>query len=493
MIEKLKKWTFSLQGKFILVASACIFIFTTIGSLIIISREEDLYRKDLVNQGNVLSEISRLTLTNVMVFNELGMIDKQDLIDYLDYFIMNLMERDKRVRYVMILDNEGGVLAHSNVSESIKVYKDESLWKAVQGLKETAIVDGRFQNEPILEITSPLNIDTKRWGVIRIGFSVKEVQESINSLKKEITFIIVLSSLISLIIINIAAKVLSKPVIRLSKIMDSIKTHGDIEQQTFNLKDRRDELGKLQNSFLWMIQRLIDADSERKKTVEVLSQTEKMVSIGRLASGVAHEINNPLSGITLCFKNLIESNVDSQTKEKLVMAINDSLQKIKNIVEQLLDFSRMTVTEKKSVDLNSLIDRMLVLLNYPASKKDVKVVKDLAVEVPEILIDENKMSQVFMNIMINALQAMDCGGSLTIRTRADNGYCVVSIEDTGDGIPPDVMPHIFDPFYTTKGIGEGTGLGLSVSKGIVEQHGGIIEVDSTVGAGTTFLIKLPLK
>ena len=494
MFEKLKRWIFSLQGKFILVASACIFIFTTIGSLIILSREERLYRQDLINQGNVLSEISRLTLTNVMVYNELGMMDKQDLIDYLDYFIMNLMERDKRVRYVMILDKEGGVLAHSNISESSKVYVDEALWKAITTLEKTEITEGSFQKEPVLRILAPLNIGTKRWGVVSTGLSMREVHESISSLKKEIYALIIVFSTISLLIISIGAKVLARPVSKLSKIMDGIKSHGDleIENQYVELKDRRDEIGELQKSFLWMLQRLREADREHKKTVEVLSQTEKMVAIGRLAAGVAHEINNPLSGMTLCFKNLMETNVDNLTREKLVMAINDGLQKIKNIVGHLLDFSRMTVTEKTPVDLNNLINRLLVLLNYPASKKNIEIINDLSDDISEILIDENKMSQVFMNIMINAVQAMDDGGRLTIRTKADDGFCVVSIEDTGGGIAPDIMSHIFDPFFTTKGIGEGTGLGLSVSKGIVEQHGGMIEVDSEVGAGTTFKIKLPL-
>ena len=494
MFEKLKRWIFSLQGKFILVASMCILVFTTIGSFIILSREENLYRQDIINQGKVFAEISRLMLTNMMVYNELGMMDRQDLIDYLDYFIMNLMERDRRVRYAMVLDNDGGILAHSNISESGKVYTDESLWKAVTGLEQTEISDGRFQNEPILKITAPLNIDTKRWGIIQIGLSTKEVYESIDSLRKEIIFLIILCSMISLMIISIGAKVLARPVSKLSKIMDGIKSHGDleIENQYVELKDRRDEIGELQKSFLWMLQRLREADREHKKTVEVLSQTEKMVAIGRLAAGVAHEINNPLSGMTLCFKNLMETNVDNLTREKLVMAINDGLQKIKNIVGHLLDFSRMTVTEKTPVDLNNLINRLLVLLNYPASKKNIEIINDLSDDISEILIDENKMSQVFMNIMINAVQAMDDGGRLTIRTKADDGFCVVSIEDTGGGIAPDIMSHIFDPFFTTKGIGEGTGLGLSVSKGIVEQHGGMIEVDSEVGAGTTFKIKLPL-
>lgn len=487
---KLREWGFSLQGKFIIAAFMCILVFTTIGSFLIISREEKLYRQDIINQAKVFAETSRLMLTNVMVYNELGMMDKQDLLDYIDYFIMNLMERDKRVRYMIVFDNYGQLLAHSNISEYDKTYPDKSVLEGITNLR-TEIIDEKFQGSPVLRITAPLNIGTKRWGVLRIGLSTRELRESVDSLRKEIAIIVIVFSFISLVIISIGSRLLSRPVVKLSKMMDGIKTHGDLEQQFPAVKERRDEIGELQKSFLWMLQRLRDADREHKKTVEVLSQTEKMISVGKLASGVAHEINNPLGGIMLCFKNLIESDVDNETKEKLVIAVNDGLQKIKNIVEQLLDFSRMTVTEKTSVNINNFIEKLLVLFNYPASRKKINVVKELSPDVREILMDENKMSQVFMNIMINALQATDSGGSLTIRTRMDNGYCAISITDTGMGIPPEVIPHIFDPFFTTKEVGEGTGLGLSVSKGIVEQHGGIIEVKSEAGAGASFTVKLP--
>jgi signal transduction histidine kinase len=492
IFQKIKVWIFSLQGKFILVASFCIFVFTLTGSFAIISREERLYRQDIINQGKAFAEISRLMLTNVMVYKELGMMDQQDVVDFLDYYIMNLMERDKRIKYVAVIDNSGNILAHSNIAEFGLFCQDKYTLNALSTLK-TSITESSFKDNPVINISTPLNISTKNWGALRIGLSTKEVQESIANLKKEILRLVLSFSVISLAIISIGAKVLSRPVIRLSKIMDGIKTHGDLEQQFPKLEDRRDELGELQKSFLWMMQRLREAERERKKTAEVLGQTEKMVSIGRLAAGVAHEINNPLSGITLCFKNLMEADPDSQTKEKLVQAINDSLQKIKNIVEQLLDFSRMTVTEKAPVNLNNLINRLLVLLNYPASKKNIKVVNDLSDNIPDVMIDENKMSQVFMNIIINALQSMNGGGTLTIKTEVDNGFCVVSIKDTGGGIPSEIMPNIFDPFFTTKSVGEGTGLGLSVSKGIVEQHGGIIEAESAVGVGTIFKIKLPME
>ncbi|MBT9537348.1 MAG: HAMP domain-containing protein, partial [Nitrospirae bacterium] len=281
MIEKLRKWVFSLQGKFIIVASTCIFIFTTVGSFLLISREESLYKRDILNQGSVLSEISRLALTNVMIYNELGMMSKHDLTDYLDYFIMNLMERDKRIRYVTIVDNNGLIISQSNIGEYGKVSRDESILKAISTL-ETIITDSNWRGEPIINIATPLNISTKSWGGIRIGLSTKEVQESIGSFKNEITKLVIFFSIISLLIISIGAKVLARPVSRLSKIMDGIKSHGDleIENQHVELKERRDEIGELQKSFLWMLQRLREAGREHKKTVEVLSQTEKMVAIG---------------------------------------------------------------------------------------------------------------------------------------------------------------------------------------------------------------------
>ena len=490
-IEKIRVWIFSLQGKFFIVASLCIIIFTTIGSFIIISREEKLYHQDIENQGKVLAEISRLMLTNVMVYKELGIMDKQDLADFLDYFIIDFMRRDKRVKYIAVIDNNDKVIAGSDITQSGALYKMPDGIRS-PGVNETTIIQGTFENEPVINILTPLNIDTKSWGSLNIILSTKKIEEAITALKREIMLLTFLFSFISLAVVTIGARVLSKPVTRLSRIMDRIETHGDLAESNIDMKERKDEIGKLQNSFLWMMHRLTDADREHKKTVEVLCQTEKMVSVGRLASGVAHEINNPLSGITLCFNNLMDAEPDSQTKEKLVAAINDGLEKIKNIVQQLLDFSRTTVTQRTMTSVHDLIGQVLVLLRFPASKMDIRIVNDLSEDIPDIMIDENKMSQVLMNIMINAMQSMSGGGTLTLRTRRDESYCIVSIEDTGIGISQEVLPNIFDPFFTTKEIGEGTGLGLSVSKGIVEQHGGIIEVESETGRGTTFKIKLPV-
>ncbi|MCG2813324.1 MAG: HAMP domain-containing histidine kinase, partial [Thermodesulfovibrionales bacterium] len=142
--------------------------------------------------------------------------------------------------------------------------------------------------------------------------------------------------------------------------------------------------------------------------------------------------------------------------------------------------------------INGLIENVLMLTDYLISKKEIRVAKDLSTDIPEMMVDQNKMEQVFLNIILNAVQAMDGKpGTLAIGTLSDNGYCEISFTDTGQGIPEEVLLYIFDPFFTTKPVGEGTGLGLSVSKSIVEQHNGKITVE-TSEKGTRFTVRLPM-
>lgn len=494
-LRQIREWLFSLQGKFIMVASVCAILFTTAGGLIIISREEALYRQDLVNQGKVVAEVSSLMLTNVLVYNELGMMDDRDLNDFLDYFIIELTKRDKKIKHVEVIDTTGAIIACSDIFRCGKMSRDRETL-SVLGSMKTTISPGRFEDEPVINIAVPLNISSKSWGGLRIVLSAEGVDVAIALLRKEIFFIAVLFSLLSLLVVRVGAMVLAKPVIRLSSIMDGIKNNVDLEQaeaihELSVLRKRRDEIGALQNSFLWMVQRLRDADLEHKKAMETLVQTEKMVSIGRLASGVAHEINNPLGGIAICFKNLVQIDLDDAARKEHIEVIHDSLQKIEKIVGQLLHFSRMTVKNPQPGDINALVNRILFLLNYRMAEKGIKVKTELA-DLPPVMMDENMIGQVLMNILINALQAMNDNGLLTIRTEREDERCVVIVEDTGPGIPADVLPCIFEPFFTTKAVGDGTGLGLSISKSIIEQHGGEIAVENQAGQGARFTIRIPL-
>jgi len=489
-------WLFTLQGKFIIAASVCSILFTTAGGLIIISRDVAQYRQNSISQGRAIAEISRLTLTNVMVYNELGMMDDRDLKDFLDYFIIQFMQRDPRVVHMAVIDTAGKIVASSDIKRYGELYDDRKSLAELKMLEVTSST-GHFNGKSVLNISVPLNISSKSWGGLCICISTADVDEAISKRRKEITLIAALFFVLSLLIVRVGAKILAKPVIQLAGIMDGIKNNVDLEQvevlhDISRLQARRDELGRLQNSFLWMVQRLRQADLENKKAMETLIQTEKMVSIGQLASGVAHEINNPLGGIALCFDNLVNGKLDEDVRNEHVEVINESLQKIRKIVAQLLHFSRMTVKDPRPGNINSLIRRILLLLNYRPSERRMTIHTELA-DLPPVMMDENLMGQVLMNILTNALQAMDGEGLLTIRTELRDSFAYISIEDTGPGIAPDILPSIFEPFFTTKPVGDGTGLGLSISKSIVEQHGGAITAENLPnGRGARFIIIIPV-
>lgn len=233
--------------------------------------------------------------------------------------------------------------------------------------------------------------------------------------------------------------------------------------------------------------------TEQKGFEQQISRTEKMSAIGQLAAGIAHEINNPLGGILNCLYNLRKKRFSPEKEEEYYKSMEDGIHRVKKIVSQLLDFSQQHEPEFTSVDINGLVDEVLFLLNYALSKNGISIEKSLDPNIPIFMLDRHKMTQVLTNILLNSVQAIKGKGQITVRTGQGEGWCHIDITDTGNGIPEDILPRIFDPFFTTKDVSEGTGLGLSVSKGIVDMHHGRIDVRSEEGRGATFTIKLPIQ
>jgi len=232
--------------------------------------------------------------------------------------------------------------------------------------------------------------------------------------------------------------------------------------------------------------------TETKKLEQQIRSSEKLASVGRLAAGVAHEINNPLGGILNCLYNLRKGTLSPSRQEEYRVSMEDGVRRVQKIVRQLLDFSQQHEPEFALTDINHVVDQVLVLTTHLFSPNRIRLETVLGPGLPNVMVDRHMIEQVLMNLILNAVQAMKDGGGLTIRTSVVEGVCLIEVCDTGSGIPPAVLPRIFDPFFTTKSEGEGTGLGLSVSLGIVERHGGKILVDSEVGKGTTFTLCLPV-
>jgi signal transduction histidine kinase len=233
---------------------------------------------------------------------------------------------------------------------------------------------------------------------------------------------------------------------------------------------------------------------ELEDTQVQLIQAEKMASLGKLAAGVAHQLNNPLNGITLFTRLVLEEyNLEQQAREDLNRVVKNSM-RCRDIVKELLEFARQTKQKISLQDINKAILRTLFLLEDQSLFQNIEIKKELDPDLPQIPVDRQQMNHVFMNIILNAAEAMDGYGELIVRTKCSSTgeELVVEIIDNGPGIPNEIMAHIFEPFYTTKEEGKGTGLGLSIVYGIIENHNGRIYVCSEPSGGTTFVIKLPV-
>jgi len=236
--------------------------------------------------------------------------------------------------------------------------------------------------------------------------------------------------------------------------------------------------------------------TEAKKTEEWMRRVDRLSSLGQLSAGVAHEIRNPLASINFNIQ-LLSKRI--QPDEKTIRIINNSLagvERIKGLVKGMLDFSRPAPPQLKRESIHRAVEDAISLMDSQFSKHGIRVVQKLAAEAPDITFDSRQIQQVFVNILLNALQAMPEGGTVTVESRLGgetkelSRYLSVYISDTGAGIPREHFSKIFDPFFTTKP--EGTGLGLSIAHKVLEQHGAQIEIRSRVGQGTMFIIRFPI-
>lgn len=230
----------------------------------------------------------------------------------------------------------------------------------------------------------------------------------------------------------------------------------------------------------------------RVKLEESLQQSEKLSSIGLLAAGVAHEVNTPLTGVSSYTQMLLGMIPESDPKHALLEKVRKQTDRASNIVNNLLNFSRVgKPSEFGELDVNGLLDNTLQLLEPQLRKSNIQIVKDYAPTAPKLNGDAGKLQQVFTNLILNARDAMFDGGQITLSTSNGGSSVFVKVQDTGAGIEPENLGKIFDPFFTTKEVGSGTGLGLAVTYGIVQEHSGAIQTTSEVGQGTTFTLEFP--
>jgi len=286
---------------------------------------------------------------------------------------------------------------------------------------------------------------------------------------------------------------------RAMRLFEETRTHGHSNREDLHLQARGGDLvpvffnaGLIEYGHHHFFQVICVDISDRKRLESQLIQSEKMAAIGTLAAGIAHEIRNPLGIITNAFYDLGEI-VDSdnpEVKEDLRIA-KEEMERVQAIINNLLEFSRESRAELEHVDINDLLRKTLQLMNKSLQNSDVRVVTELS-PLSACRANQNALRQIFLNLISNAVQAMPRGGELRVRTAPLlDGRIQLEFGDTGVGIPPEHLKDIFNPFFTTKAPGQGTGLGLSVVHSVVKRYGGDIHVESQVNSGTTFTIEFP--
>jgi two-component system NtrC family sensor kinase len=388
-----------------------------------------------------------------------------------------------------VMTSEGERAIGTRVSEEVR---NKVLGEGERWIDRAFVVNDWYITayEPIVDIFA------RRVGILYVGvLEAKYVDIRRNTL---LVFILITAAgiLIAIAMGYLLSQRILNPVQRLIDVSRRVSA-GDLSPQIGPISSS--EIGVLQKTFREMLSSLRERDrSQRAESELKLLQSEKQASVGRLAAGVAHEINNPLTGV-LTFTHMLlrRGDINDEMREDL-QTIADATERVRMIVKGLLDFSRQTKIEPEPTDINILIEQTIPLVANQALVKGVIFCFDPGKDIPMRTLDRNQVQSVILNIILNAIDATEKGGHINIYTRvttaAGEGKAIeIEITDTGCGIAPEHLDKLFDPFFTTKEVGKGTGLGLSVSQGIIERHGGTIRVRSTLGEGSVFTISLPVE
>ena len=346
-------------------------------------------------------------------------------------------------------------------------------------------------------------------GQVRVRLSLTAMYRDLAKLKWALGL---LTSLVISIAILLTVLLVQRMVAPLQALAAATQEIAEGRLAEVVVKASEDEIGQLAESFSQMTSELIRSRRElemysagleeqvrlRSEELEAaqsqLVQAEKMSAVGLLVSGVAHELNNPLAGVIGFSQLLLMSNKDEKIRRKL-QTINREAERCKKIVQNLQTFARKHKPQKDYIGVNGIIERTLELRSYQLNVDNIKVVTALDPNLPKTMADFYQLQRVFLNIIINAHQAMASAGEegeLILRTRSDEGKILVQIEDDGPGIAPENLGRLFDPFFTTKEVGQGTGLGLSICYGIVEEHKGRLSAENSPSGGAIFNVELPI-
>ncbi|MBT3208140.1 MAG: two-component sensor histidine kinase [Bacteroidetes bacterium] len=494
MLRQKKVISIPLFWKFAIISTLIIVVFGSTNIYLLWSSVYTSFEKEIDKRCKVLARIvSEKALTPIVYDDRLSLYKIFD----------DITQSDPSISYIFILNNSGELVAQSYGTKIPgSLLKINSLKSGEYNIK--VIKTQNYKYPVIRDIAYPiLNGEV---GVVRIGIAEEHIQQEMIKASNKLLIMIISFFVFGLLGAFFFSYIITSPIKKISQKAQVIDL-GHIDSEDYNIQLSKvkipfnytidDELDMLVEKFSEMLIRLKNSYLEIKETEIALIQAEKLASLGTLSAGVAHEINNPISGIKNCINRIIKNPKNIEQNAKYIVLINEAIEKIEKVVKHLLSFSRKQEIVLEKVNLNLIIEKAILLTKFKlqTSNIPIKIVSDKENFVKG---SSNHLEQVFVNLIFNSVDAIterkekdpSIDGKIEIEIKNISDKCFVHVMDNGNGIPKDIQKKIFDPFYTSKSVGKGTGLGLSVTFNLIKEHGGEIRFRSTVGLGTEFVIEL---
>lgn len=413
--------------------------------------------------------------------------------------LINHLSENPRVFSVILFDEQGQILMLSNPSVSEVLRHPAAIQQVLQSGEPVEVTQGG----EFFSILMPVRLDNQRRGAFQISQPLSFIQADIARARQDIALItLALFGATILVVLLVTRFNVLRPINDLLTGTMAF-SEGDLNYRVIvpggggEIADLAQKFNQMANRLVEQRQQVVSAAEEQLALERSLKQSERLATVGRLAAGIAHEMGAPL--------NVIKGRVDmlrkreeapAERRERWLQIIDAQVDAIARIVRQLLTLARPFNLQREAVQVTQLIHGVVDLIQPEATANQISIILATSNQL-QVDVDRNLFHQVLLNLCLNALHAMPPGGSLRIDTRHDEqqkdgrSFIALRVTDTGPGIAPDHLPHIFDPFFTTKEIGKGTGLGLTVSRRIIEEHGGWIEAENQIAGGASFTIWVP--
>jgi signal transduction histidine kinase len=455
-------------------------------------------RREKIQLINSARESTDLLLQTIerSIYNSMRIGNTEDT-----QIILEMVGQNRNLLGVRIFHPHGIVLKSSQPEEVGKPVNDNDYQLFVNNRHE-----GIFRvpgHGDVLKMQKPIYNDEPCYtchghkvriiGVLNVNYSLEETKQRIVDATKLFAFstiaiILFLSGSISMVMVRFVRKPLNRIVENMARVEG-----GDLSVRM--KEERQDEIGQLISSFDSMVDNLDQAKKELEQYhFEQMERADRLASVGEMAAGIAHEIKNPLTGIAAAITIIKDDFEPDDPRTEIVNEVLEQVTRLDKTVNDLLFFGKPSQPEPTFTNINSIVEKTLMFASQHRSGKEIKKELKLDSSLPAVYVDSKQIQQVFLNLILNAFQAMQNGGMLTVGTSMVEAegkqWARVCIADTGPGIPPQILAKIFTPFFTTKA--QGTGLGLAICHKLVTQHGGKIHVESKDGQGTVFTVELPV-